>query len=67
MRFVVIAQLIEKLAHQNRERIPEPPRTRQGLGRYGTHTITSTGLNPFCAWPGAQGSLISPKVLRVLL
>ncbi len=26
-------QLIEKLAHQNRERIPERAGTRQGLGR----------------------------------
>lgn len=33
-------QLIEKLAHQNRERIPERPVHAKGSGAYGTLTIT---------------------------
>lgn len=33
-------QLIEKLAHQNRERIPERPVHAKGWGAYGTLTIT---------------------------
>src|SRR6202008_1968774 len=32
--------LIEKLAHQNRERIPERPVHAKGWGAYGTLTIT---------------------------
>ncbi len=33
-------QLIEKLTHQNRERIPERPVHAKGWGAYGTLTIT---------------------------
>jgi catalase len=33
-------QLIEKLAHQNRERIPERTVHAKGWGAYGTLTIT---------------------------
>src|ERR1700694_1283202 len=33
-------QLIEKLAHQNRERIPERPVHAKGWGAYGTLTIS---------------------------
>ncbi len=33
-------QLIEKLAHQNRERIPERPVHANGWGAYGTFTVT---------------------------
>src|SRR5690625_2341221 len=33
-------QLIEKLAHQNRERIPERPVHAKGWGAYGTFTVT---------------------------
>src|SRR3981081_3072151 len=33
-------QLIEKLAHQNRERIPERPVHAKGWGAYGTLTVT---------------------------
>src|SRR5437879_13865777 len=33
-------QLLEKLAHQNRERIPERTVHAKGLGAYGTLTIT---------------------------
>ncbi len=34
-------QLLEKLAHQNRERIPERPVHAKGWGAYGTLTITN--------------------------
>ena len=34
-------QLIEKLAHQNRERIPERVVHAKGSGAYGTLTITA--------------------------
>src|ERR1700689_3443058 len=34
-------QLIEKLAHQNRERIPERPVHAKGWGAYGVLTITA--------------------------
>lgn len=34
-------QLIEKLAHQNRERIPERPVHAKGWGAYGTFTVTN--------------------------
>ena len=34
-------QLIEKLAHQNRERIPERTVHAKGWGAYGTLTVTS--------------------------
>ncbi|HLB34255.1 MAG: catalase [Verrucomicrobia bacterium RIFCSPHIGHO2_12_FULL_41_10] len=34
-------QLLEKLAHQNRERIPERPVHAKGSGAYGTLTITN--------------------------
>jgi catalase len=34
-------QLIEKLAHQNRERIPERPVHAKGWGAHGTLTITA--------------------------
>jgi catalase len=33
-------QLIEKLAHQNRERIPERVVHTKGEGAYGTFTVT---------------------------
>src|ERR1700675_1284298 len=33
-------QLIEKLAHQNRERIPERPVHAKGWGAHGTLTVT---------------------------
>src|SRR5947209_15509560 len=34
-------QLIEKLAHQNRERIPERTVHAKGWGAYGTFTVTN--------------------------
>jgi len=37
-------QLLEKLAHQNRERIPERPVHAKGSGAHGTLTITGISL-----------------------
>jgi len=34
-------QFLEKIAHQNRERIPEPTVRAKGTAAYGTHTITN--------------------------
>ena len=50
-------QLIEKLAHQNRERIPERPVHAKGWGAYGTLTITgdiSKYTKAKCLQPGAK-------------
>jgi len=54
-------QLIEKLAHQNRERIPERPVHAKGWGAYGTLTITgdiSQFTKAKVLQPGAQTALI---------
>ncbi|MCB1993515.1 MAG: catalase, partial [Geminicoccaceae bacterium] len=56
-------QLIEKLAHQNRERIPERPVHAKGWGAHGTLTITHditkyTRAAPF-AKPGKQTPMIA--------
>ena len=40
-QFVFLHNLLEKLAHQNRERIPERGQHAKGSGAYGTLTITS--------------------------
>src|SRR6204780_1369623 len=53
-------QLIEKLAHQNRERIPERPVHAKGWGAYGTLTITadiSKYTKAKVLQPGARTSL----------
>ncbi len=42
-------QLLEKLAHQNRERIPERPVHAKGSGAYGTLTITGDTSRFTCA------------------
>jgi len=42
-------QLIEKLAHQNRERIPERPVHAKGWGAYGTLTVTNDLCRYSCA------------------
>jgi len=50
-------QLIEKLAHQNRERIPERPVHAKGWGAYGTLTISgdiSMFTKATALQPGAQ-------------
>src|SRR6266849_5183399 len=54
-------QLIEKLAHQNRERIPERPVHAKGWGAYGTLTITgdiSKHTKAKVLQPGAKTPLI---------
>jgi catalase len=55
-------QLIEKLAHQNRERIPERPVHAKGWGAYGTLTINgdiSMYTKAKLLQPGANTPLIS--------
>src|SRR5712672_1385383 len=54
-------QLIEKLAHQNRERIPERPVHAKGWGAHGTLTITgdvSKYTKAKVLQPGAKTPLI---------
>jgi catalase len=54
-------QLIEKLAHQNRERIPERPVHAKGWGAHGTLTITgdiSKYTKAKVLQPGAKTDLI---------
>src|SRR5882724_5955611 len=54
-------QLIEKLAHQNRERIPERPVHAKGWGAHGTLTITrdiSQYTKAKVLQPGAKTPLI---------
>src|SRR6187455_2235691 len=55
-------QLIEKLAHQNRERIPERTVHAKGWGAYGTLTITgdiSKYTKAKALQPGAQTPMIA--------
>ena len=55
-------QLIEKLAHQNRERIPERTVHAKGWGAYGTLTITgdvSRYTKAKCLQPGATTDMIA--------
>ncbi len=55
-------QLIEKLAHQNRERIPERAVHAKGWGAYGTLTITgdiSRYTKARCLQPGAKTDMIA--------
>jgi catalase len=51
-------QLIEKLAHQNRERVPERVVHAKGSGAYGTltitHDITVNTPKPKCSTPSAR-------------
>ena len=55
-------QLIEKLAHQNRERIPERVVHAKGWGAYGTLRVTHD-LSPYtkaqCLQPGAGCEVIT--------
>jgi catalase len=54
-------QLLEKLAHQNRERIPERPVHAKGWGAYGTLTITgdiSRYTKAKALQPGAKTDLL---------
>ncbi len=55
-------QLIEKLAHQNRERIPERTVHAKGWGAYGTLTITgdiSKYTKAKCLQPGARTEMLA--------
>ncbi|MEX2528644.1 MAG: catalase [Gemmatimonadota bacterium] len=55
-------QLLEKLAHQNRERIPERPVHAKGWGAYGTLTITgdiSKYTKAKALQPGAKTNMIA--------
>ena len=55
-------QLIEKLAHQNRERIPERTVHAKGWGAYGTLTVTgdiSRYTKAKALQPGAQTPMIA--------
>ena len=55
-------QLIEKLAHQNRERIPERVVHAKGWGAYGTFRVTHD-ISPYttaaCLQPGAECEVIT--------
>lgn len=55
-------QLIEKLAHQNRERIPERVVHAKGWGAFGTLTITgdiSKYTKAKCLQPGASTPMLA--------
>jgi len=55
-------QLLEKLAHQNRERIPERTVHAKGWGAYGTLKITGDISKYTCAkalQPGAETPMIA--------
>jgi catalase len=56
-------QLIEKLAHQNRERIPERPVHAKGWGAHGTLTITAD-LSKYTKAKVLQRGTQTPLVLR---
>src|SRR5882762_5996854 len=56
-------QLIEKLAHQNRERIPERPVHAKGWGAYGTLTI-SGDISKYTKAKVLQPGARTPLILR---
>ena len=56
-------QLIEKLAHQNRERIPERPVHAKGWGAYGTLTITGD-ISKYTKAKVLQPGAKTPLILR---
>jgi catalase len=56
-------QLIEKLAHQNRERIPERPVHAKGWGAYGTLTITGD-ISKYTKAKVLQPGAKTPLLLR---
>ena len=56
-------QLIEKLAHQNRERIPERPVHAKGWGAYGTLTI-SGDISRYTKAKVLQLGASTPLILR---
>jgi hypothetical protein len=53
-------QLIEKLAHQNRERIPERPVHAKGWGAHGTLTITGD-ISKYTKAFGSLGMKLDPS------
>jgi catalase len=55
--------LIEKLAHQNRERIPERPVHAKGSGAYGTLTI-SGDVSKYTKAKVLQPAAWTPLILR---
>jgi catalase len=57
-------QLIEKLAHQNRERIPERPVHAKGWGAHGTLTITHDITKYTRAAPFAKVGKQTPMIAR---
>src|SRR6266436_4557637 len=56
-------QLIEKLAHQNRERIPERPVHAKGWGAHGTLTI-SGDISKYTKAKALQPGARTPLILR---
>src|SRR5712675_527106 len=56
-------QLIEKLAHQNRERIPERPVHAKGWGAHGTLTITGD-ISKYTRAKALQPGAKTPLILR---
>lgn len=57
-------QLLEKLAHQNRERIPERVVHAKGWGAFGTFTVTHD-ITPYtCASLFAEVGKVTPLVTR---
>jgi len=57
-------QLIEKLAHQNRERIPERPVHAKGWGAYGTLTITGD-ISKYTKAKALQPGAVTPMLARL--
>ncbi len=57
-------QLIEKLAHQNRERIPERVVHAKGWGAHGTLTVTKDITQYSCAKIFAKAGKQTPMILR---
>jgi catalase len=56
-------QLIEKLAHQKRERIPERPVHAKGWGAHGTLTITGD-ISAYTKAKVLQSGVKTPLILR---
>src|SRR6266436_644236 len=56
-------QLIEKLAHQNRERILERPVHAKGWGAFGTLTVTGD-LSRYTKAKVLQSSAVTPMIAR---
>ncbi|MCQ9154473.1 catalase [Acidomonas methanolica] len=57
-------QLLEKLAHQNRERIPERTVHAKGSGAYGTFTVTRDITEYSCASVFAEIGKATPMLAR---